>query len=81
MPWIPSDACSTEPFFRSCATTVRTVLIGIAKPMPTLPPAPLVEPVSICAFTPITRPFALISGPPELPWLIAASVWMTWSIA
>ena len=40
-----------------------------------------VPPVSICALTPITSPRALISGPPELPWLMAASVWMTWSIA
>ena len=30
--------------------------------------------------TPITRPPASISGPPELPWLIAASVWIALSI-
>ena len=62
-----------------CAATVRTVLIGIAKPMPTLPCWP-VEPVEICEVTPITRPCESISGPPELPWLIAASVWIAWSI-
>jgi hypothetical protein len=37
--------------------------------------------VTICVLTPITRPALLSSGPPELPWLIAASVWMTWSIS
>ena len=36
-----------------------------------------VEPVdSICELTPITWPAALNSGPPELPGLIAASVWI-----
>ena len=27
---------------------------------------------------PTTSPRASTSGPPELPWLIAASVWMNW---
>ena len=49
--------------------------IGTAKPMPTLPPPPV--PVSIWELMPMTRPAASISGPPELPGLIAASVWMT----
>ena len=48
--------------------------------MPTLPVALVPEPVSICVFTPMTWPRALSSGPPELPGLIGASVWMTWSI-
>ena len=55
-----------------------TVSIGIAKPMPTLPLPP--PPVSICELMPMTRPVASSSGPPELPGLIAASVWMTLSI-
>ena len=38
-----------------CAATLRTVLIGIAKPMPTLPCSPVL-PVEICEVTPITRP-------------------------
>ena len=54
------------------------VLIGIAKPMPTLPLPP--PPVSICELMPITSPSASISGPPELPGLIAASVWITCEI-
>jgi hypothetical protein len=32
-------------------------------------------------FTPITRPRASTKGPPELPGLSAASVWITWSIS
>ena len=57
---------------------VLTVLAGTAKPMPTLPV--LTPPVSIWVFTPMTSPRLLSSGPPELPLLIGASVWMTWSI-
>ena len=54
-----------------------TVFAGMANPMPTLPPsAPLLVPVWICELTPMTWPSALISGPPELPGLSAASVWM-----
>ena len=74
----PRYACSTLPDASSCATTDLTVFEGTAKPMPTLPsPEP---PVSICELTPITSPRVLRSGPPLLPWLIGASVWITWSI-
>ena len=38
-------------------------------------------PVAIWELTPITRPAASSSGPPELPGLSAASVWITSSIA
>ncbi len=62
----------------SGSSTSRTVLEGTAKPTPTLPlPLP---PVTIWVFTPITRPRASSSGPPELPGLIGASVWMASSI-
>ena len=44
----------------------------MAKPMPSLPP----DSLSICALTPTTSPAPFTSGPPELPWLIAASVWI-----
>ncbi len=50
----------------------RARSIGIAKPSPSLPP--LRE--MIDEFTPITSPAALTSGPPELPGLIDASVWI-----
>jgi hypothetical protein len=46
---------------------------GIAKPTPAFACVP---PDAICALTPTTSPFRLSSGPPELPGLIAASVWM-----
>ena len=50
----------------------RAVSIGTAKPTPSPPPVLL----RICALIPITRPRPSSSGPPELPWLIAASVWI-----
>ena len=34
-------------------------------------------PLMICELTPMTSPSRLISGPPLLPGLIDASVWMT----
>jgi hypothetical protein len=37
-----------------------------------LPPPPV---VMIAVLTPMTRPSTSTSGPPELPGLIAASVW------
>ena len=56
----------------SWRTIERTVFDGIANPTPSEPP----DSLSICALTPITRPRRSRSGPPELPWLIAASVWI-----
>ena len=53
------------------------MVLGIAKPTPTF--ASTVPPW-ICAFTPTTRPNWSSSGPPELPWLIGASVWITFGI-
>ncbi len=48
------------------------VLTGTAKPM-------FSEPKLIAVLMPITSPCRLTSGPPELPKLIAASVWMKFS--
>ena len=45
--------------------------------MPTLPLPPA---ASIWELIPITSPAASISGPPELPGLIGASVWIAFSI-
>jgi hypothetical protein len=59
----------------SADSALLAVSIGTAKPIPTLPLPP--PPVSIWELMPITRPAASSSGPPELPGLIAASVWMT----
>jgi hypothetical protein len=45
---------------------------GTAKPMPMFPP----EGEKIAVLTPTTSPEVPNSGPPELPGLIGASVWM-----
>ena len=68
----PSQPRCTAPWSRSCATTDCTIFDGTAKPMPMLPP----DGEKIAVFTPTTSPAALNSGPPELPGLIDASVWM-----
>ena len=44
---------------------------GIEKPMPTLPPVR----ERIALLMPTTSPDMFTSGPPELPGLMAASVW------
>ena len=48
--------------------------IGIEKPRPIEPLVPPLERVAIAEFTPMMRPCASTSAPPELPGLIAASV-------
>src|SRR5919202_3760640 len=70
--WTPRYACDTLPVEISSWATRRTTFDGIAKPTPWLPP----ESLSICELMPITWPSASSSGPPELPWLMAASVWI-----
>jgi hypothetical protein len=54
------------------ATTTRTMFTGMAKPMPCEPP----EREKIAVLMPASRPLRSTSAPPELPGLIAASVWM-----
>ena len=61
---------------RNCASERFTAEIGTAKPTPSLAP----ELVSICWLIPTTRPAPSSSGPPELPGLIEASVWIAPSI-
>ncbi len=51
--------------------------MGMAKPMPELCSAPL---EAIMVLMPMTSPRELSSGPPELPGLMAASVWMASSM-
>ncbi len=46
------------------------MLTGMAKPMPTLPPAGAM----MAVLMPINSPFRLTSAPPELPGLMEASV-------
>jgi hypothetical protein len=62
----------------STPSSCLAVAIGIANPMPTL--ASPLPPVAICELMPTTFPCPSISGPPELPGLIAASVWITCEI-
>src|SRR4051812_139328 len=71
--YTPRYGCSTFWPLTSFETTEETAFEGTAKPTPSLPP----ESLSIWLLTPTTSPDMLRSGPPELPWLIAASVWMT----
>src|SRR4051794_14799723 len=66
----PSPPRAILPFLISFGTTSLIVSEGTAKPTPEL--EPLCD--AICELTPITRPAASSSGPPELPGLIAASV-------
>ena len=54
------------------AMTRFTIEAGMAKPTPEDDP----EREKIAVFMPITSPSMSTSGPPELPGLIAASVWM-----
>src|SRR6187397_3156458 len=54
---------------RAWAISGFAMLIGIEKPMP-------VESLAIAVLMPITDDDASRSGPPLLPGLIAASVWM-----
>ena len=53
----------------ACAMIGRAMSIGIAKPMP-------LESAAMAVLMPTTLPPASSSGPPELPGLIAASVWI-----
>ena len=72
-PVTPSQECRAVPVAMIESATGRIVSMGMANPMPSLPP--LWE--AIWELMPTTRPRASSSGPPEFPWLIAASVWMT----
>ena len=62
--WPNRTICSTMPF---------TASIGNANPTPAN--APLGD--AIAVFTPMSEPLLSSNGPPELPGLMAASVWMT----
>ena len=66
----PSVGCAILPSLISVSTTCLTSLTGIAKPRPLA----LSDNDLPAVLMPITSEFMLISGPPELPWLIDASV-------
>ena len=68
----PSQPRRVSPNLVSCSTTPEASCEGIEKPMPIEPP----DGEMIAVLMPTTSPSMLNSGPPELPRLIAASVWM-----
>ena len=68
----PSQPRRISPNSRSWRMIGLARLAAMANPMPTLPP----EGEKMAVFTPITLPSMLNRGPPELPRLIDASVWM-----
>jgi hypothetical protein len=53
----------------------RAILTGMAKPMPMLPPPG----ARMAVLMPTSSPRRLTKGPPELPGLMEASVWMKFS--
>jgi hypothetical protein len=55
-----------------CSAIILARFDGIANPNPSASALPRI----ISVFIPITSPAKFISGPPELPLLIAASVWI-----
>ena len=62
----------TRPRSMSWLVMRLTMFAGMAKPMP----CPV---ATIAVLIPITSPLRFTSGPPELPGLIDASVWMKFS--
>ena len=73
----PRNAWLTSPSSSRSSTTSLAVSAGTAKPIPMLPWPPA---VAIWELIPITSPSASKSGPPELPGLIGASVWIAFVI-
>ena len=72
--WIPSAGRVTFPSFSNCLMIFLTSFAGIAKPRPSTDVPPL-EAILLYVI-PITCPWILIKGPPELPGLMAVSVWI-----
>ena len=70
----PSHPRITRPCCSIWVITSRARLEGTEKPIPWLPrPPPL---VAMAVLMPMSCPSTLTSAPPELPGLMAASVWM-----
>ena len=65
----------TLPCLMICSSTICAVDTGMAKPMPSEPPVR----EKMAVLMPTRLPPASTSAPPELPGLIAASVWMKFS--
>ena len=69
---MPIQPRITRPCAMMSLTTPRTMFTGIAKPMPSTPRLL----ATMAVLMPTRSPLASTSAPPELPRLIAASVWM-----
>ena len=65
----PMYGRTTRPRAMIWSPTSRSMLLGMANPRPRLRPL-------MSVFMPITLPSRLTSGPPLLPGLMEASVWM-----
>ena len=68
----PSQPRRVSPNWRNWSTTPMAISDGTAKPIPIDPP--LGEMIAV--LMPTTSPSMSNSGPPELPRLMDASVWM-----
>jgi hypothetical protein len=68
----PNQPRTTRPLARRLSATLRAMLAGTAKPMPIETPLLVV----MALLTPMTSPLRFTSGPPLLPGLMAASVWI-----
>ncbi len=62
----------TLPLSMSSVMICLTMLTGMENPMPMLPP----ERLKMAVLTPTTSPCRFTRGPPLLPGLMEASVWM-----
>ena len=71
----PSTGRTTRPYVRIWSTKPRTVSMGMANPTPELAPLPVGSAMAV--LMPTRRPRESSSTPPELPGLMAASVWIT----
>src|SRR5450759_1588030 len=67
--WMPTHGRTSFAPASACSVSGRATLIGIAKPIPWADPATAVS-------IPTTAPVTSTRGPPLLPGLMAASVWM-----
>jgi hypothetical protein len=67
----------TLPWPISWAATSRTMLLGMANPIPAAAPPPSCGSVAARVGMPMTRPWRSTRAPPELPGLIGALVWIT----
>ena len=67
----------TLPWLMSWAAMSRTVLLGMAKPIPAAAPPPSWGSVAARVGMPMTWPWRSTRAPPEFPGLMGALVWIT----